>query len=163
MNKILHAIYIIFFTFQFISFFFFLNTFLSQTGDTEPEASFGKYTLYFAMSESTLDFFWRRLKLALCGVNIRRIIDNVEARHLAEWEQEQPLCLFLLTPLSRLIKYSAAIPRFPLLLPLLSLLSLTALLLLKIPSLALGSSKLDTILTVQNKIDKSNTYFFFKF
>lgn len=38
---------------------------------------------------------------AICRVNTRRIIDNVEACHLAEWEQEQPLCLFLLAPLSR--------------------------------------------------------------
>lgn len=53
------------------------------------------------MSESTSDFFWRRLKLALCRVSTQRIIDNAEARHLAEWEQEQPLCLFLLAPLSR--------------------------------------------------------------
>jgi len=63
-----------------------------------------------------------------CGVDVWRIIDNAEARHLAEWEQEQPLCLFLCAPLHRLIKYSAPIPRFPLLLPLLSLLLLTALL-----------------------------------
>jgi len=57
--------------------------------------------MYLVMSESTPDFFWRRLKLALCRVSTRRIIDNVEACHLAEWEQEQPLCLFLLAPLSQ--------------------------------------------------------------
>lgn len=34
-------------------------------------------------------------------MSTRRIIDNVEACHLAEWEQEQPLCLFLLAPLSQ--------------------------------------------------------------
>lgn len=58
-------------------------------------------TMYLAMSESIPDFFWGCLKLALCRMSTRRIIDNVEARHLAEWEQEQPLCLFLLAPLSR--------------------------------------------------------------
>lgn len=37
----------------------------------------------------------------------RGIIGSSEIWHLAEWEQEQPRCLFLLTTLSSLIKYSS--------------------------------------------------------
>lgn len=133
------------------------------------ERYFRGRTMYFAMSKSTPDFFSRRLKPVLCahvcvfvrasrvcaGASIRWIIDNVEACHLAEWEQEQPLCLFLLAPLSRLIKYSAPIPRFPLPLPLLSLLSLTALLLLKIPLVEAGCASRSFNNFKVNKIQSS--------
>lgn len=88
---------------MYIIFFFFgyFHRGYIDSRSSEGRRYFCECTMYLAMSESTPDFFWHRLKLALGRVSTRRIIDNVEACHLAEWEQEQPLCLFLLAPLSR--------------------------------------------------------------
>jgi len=80
----------------------FLDTFIADTMAVEAPRKVLRLRVYNVSRHVRVNigFLLAPFK-ALCRMSTRRIIDNVEACHLAEWEQEQPLCLFLLAPLSQ--------------------------------------------------------------